>query len=171
MRQVLHNYGCVITHDSQPIDLPALISLAAGATDARVREALDAAGLTGLRTRHGYVFQRLLVGPHSVTDLARALQVTQQAMSKTVAELHAHGYIDIEPDVADARRRVVSLGARGRAAVTEARSARGEIATAVGERVGPEALAVATTVIETLLAELGVEELVRARAVPDPSDD
>lgn len=161
----------MITHDKQPVDLPALISLAAGATDARVRGALDAAGYTGLRTRHGYVFQRLLVGPHSVTELARALQVTQQAMSKTVAELHAHGYIDIAPDAADARRRVVSLAARGQAAVAEARSARGELATAVEERVGPEALAGAAAVIEALLAELGVEELVRARAVPDPSDD
>ena len=107
------------------VDLPSLISLAAGAIERHVREHLLASGFDGLRTRHGYVFQRLMTGPQSISDLGRSLNVTQQAMSKTVRELTDLGYVETISDTSDARRKLVQLTARGHDSITAARDVRG----------------------------------------------
>ena len=52
---------------------------------------MQRAGYADLRESYGYLFQHLLGGPCSVGELSRRLGVTQQAVSKTVAELTAKG--------------------------------------------------------------------------------
>lgn len=156
-------------------DLPApslidLISLAGGALDRRALNALRAEGFDGLTVRHGYVFQVLLTGPHSVTALARSLQVSQQAMSKTVAELARGGYVEVATDLLDTRRRTIALSARAHAAIASARSSRTRLLDELVERTGGYAVGVATAVMQALLRELGLIEKIGARSVPDPTD-
>ena len=43
---------------------------------------------------YGFVFQHLVDGPRSISALAERLGVTQQAASKTVAEMEAAGFLD-----------------------------------------------------------------------------
>lgn len=155
---------------TQRISLVDLVSICGGAADAYVVAALDSAGFDGLRARHGYVFQRLLVEPQSITHLADALSVTQQAMSKTIAELVGLGYVEASVDLADARRRVLSLTDRGRAAVAEARSARAALERRVRETVGVERLRAAQRALEALVDELGLSERIAARTVPIPGE-
>lgn len=52
----------------------------------------------------------------TVTDLARAFQVPQPGMTKSVQKLLARGYLRAEPDPADARRKRLFLTDEGRAA-------------------------------------------------------
>ncbi|QIG38107.1 MarR family transcriptional regulator [Microbacterium sp. 4R-513] len=146
-----------------------LVSLAGGASDAVIAKALDDAGFPGLRVRHGYVFQRLLVAPTTITDLARSLGVTQQAMSKTIAELTSLGYVEASVDSSDARRRTLALSERGREAIEAARTSRARLEKAVRTAVGDDRLAAAHQTLEALLAELGIGEQIRSRSVPDPS--
>lgn len=154
-----------------PIDLVSLVSLAGAAVDGRVIDALEAAGYHGLRARHGYVIQRLLVAPSSVTRLAEDIEVSQQAMSKTVADLHARGIVTLERSARDARRRTVALSARGHAAVDHARRARAAIQVAWREEVGPEALDAAAEVLTGLLHRLGLSDRLHERRVPQPRAD
>src|SRR5688500_14909115 len=74
-----------------------------------VQSALDAAGLAGLRFAHGYAIQHLIGGALPVGELARRLEVTQQATSKVVAELEGLGYLERLVDPADARVKHVAL--------------------------------------------------------------
>ncbi|MFH8251011.1 MarR family winged helix-turn-helix transcriptional regulator [Microbacterium sp. B2969] len=147
-----------------------LVSLAGGAVDAHVVRALEDAGYDGLRVRHGYVFQRLLVEPTSITRLADALEVSQQAMSKTIAELVDFGYVAASPDPADARRRVLALTDAGRGAVETARQARRSLEDAVTRAVGTGRRDDARTALEALLATLGVGGRVGSRSVPIPAE-
>lgn len=48
-----------------------------------------------------------------VTDLARAADVTKQAVSQAIAALEAEGVVELRPDPADARAKRVHLTKRG----------------------------------------------------------
>ncbi|MGK3953690.1 MarR family winged helix-turn-helix transcriptional regulator [Microbacterium sp. I2] len=148
-----------------------LLSITGGALDQHVLAALRASGFEGLTTRHGYVFQRLLTSPQSVTALARSLGVSQQAMSKTVAELTGNGYLDITADADDGRRRTLALTHRAHAAIATARNARRQLLDALIARAGRAAVDETTLVLRALLLELGLTDEVEARAVPDPQGD
>lgn len=151
--------------------LPSLIdlaSLAGGAIDGHVIVALERAGYPGLRTRHGYVVQRLLAGDRTVTEVARSLGVTQQAMSKTVAELERSGYVQRGIDPADARRKVLSLSERGFEAIDTARRARAELLARVTAEAGASRVADAAAVLRTVLDVLGLAGRVDRRNVPVP---
>ncbi|NLP83646.1 MarR family transcriptional regulator [Microbacterium sp. CFH 90308] len=148
-----------------------LLSIAGGAVDRHVLASLRASGFEGLTVRHGYVFQRLLTSPQSVTELAQALGVSQQAMSKTVAELAGNGYLDVTADAQDGRRRTLTLTRRARAAVDAARNARGQLLSALIGRAGQEAVGETSLVLRALLLELGLTAQVEARTVRDPQGD
>lgn len=159
---------------NEPLPAPTIIdllSITGGALDRHVLAALRASGFEGLTIRHGYVFQRLLTSPQSVTALARSLGVSQQAMSKTVAELAGNGYLDIAADADDGRRRTLTLTHRANAAIATARNARRLLLDALIARAGRAAVDETTLVLRALLLELGLRDEVDARAVPDPQGD
>jgi DNA-binding MarR family transcriptional regulator len=61
-------------------------------------------------------FVRLNVEGESPARLARAFQVTKGAITYTLQQLEALGYVTLEPDPADARAKIVRLTKRGRKA-------------------------------------------------------
>ncbi|HSP78633.1 MAG TPA: MarR family transcriptional regulator [Myxococcaceae bacterium] len=130
-------------------------------------EAVHAAGFTGLRHAHGFVFQHLLEEPRSISELAVLLEVTQQAASKTVAELEQLGFIEQTPSE-DARVRRVRLSARGRAAVEKGRASRAELQTRFERSHGKRAIEDARELLAKVLASLGGAEAVRARRIRMP---
>jgi DNA-binding MarR family transcriptional regulator len=164
MAPKLHNYGCVSTHDG--VDVPAQLSLLGSAVDALVLRALADAGLHGLRLGHGYLVQRLLLGPATATEIAAALGITQQAVSKAAGELVRLGYARVRPDPADRRRRALELTDRGRRAVEISREARRRFAAELSAAVGPGDVAVTARVLAAALDLAGRADAVRRRAVP-----
>ena len=80
-----------------------------------------------VRYNDGYVFQHLLVGPRTVTQLADLLGVSQQAASKQVADLVRRDLATKHRSVNDARAWQVELSRRGLRCVESARRARAEI--------------------------------------------
>ncbi len=105
--------------DLDPGELDVVLAaLFAGlALNEQVTARLHAAGFDDVRFSHGFVFQHLVPGPLPVGELARRMEVSQQAASKAAAELERLGYLERTPDPADARVRRLGLSARGRAAV------------------------------------------------------
>jgi DNA-binding MarR family transcriptional regulator len=93
--------------------------------------------------------------------------VTQQAASKTVAELEQLGYVE-ETTSEDARVRRVQLSARGRASVEKSRSLRAELEERFKRDHGRRAVDEARKLLAGVLASLGGAEAVRSRRVRSP---
>ena len=63
-------------------------------------------------------------GPGSVTELAKAEQISVQSIGATLSALEARGLIQRDPDPADGRRSVMSVTEAGLAALNDKRNAR-----------------------------------------------
>ncbi len=154
--------------DLDPGELDVVLAaLFAGlALNERVTERLHAAGFDDVRFSHGFVFQHLVPGPLPVGELARRMDVSQQAASKAAAELERLGYLERTPDPADARVRRLGLSARGRAAVAAGRDARAAVADELGAALGPRRAEALRARSSTALEAAGGLDAVRARRVP-----
>jgi len=155
------------THDSEPLDLGALdlpqLALFVGqAANVQVLEALASKGFADVRTSHGHVFQHLVGGPRTVGDLAGRLGVSQQAASKSVAELVQLGYLAKE-SAEDRRVSRVGLTARGRDVVRAARQARQAIEKKLARAHGERGLVQARRLLADVLESLGGADAVRTR--------
>jgi DNA-binding MarR family transcriptional regulator len=146
------------------LDLAQLALFVGMAANERVLARLTERGFVGLRTSHGFIVQHLLRGPQAVGQLATLLGVTQQAASKTIAELSRLGYVEDIPS-ADARVRTLRLSARGRAAVRAARACRSETERELGAAVGAGELEKARRVLVLALEQLGGSAAIRGRRV------
>lgn len=155
---------------SQQIDLIARLSLIGAAVDAHVLRALSADGLAGLRPSHGYLVQRLLVAPATATEIARALGITQQAVSKAARELAGAGYLRQTSDVSDARRRPFELTERGHQAVATARAARSDLMASLEGDTAPSDRIATDNVLNALMRVLGIDEGMQQRAIAPPPE-
>lgn len=125
------------------------------------------AGYGELRESHGYLVQHLLRGPHSVGELAKLLGVTQQAVSKTVAELTRTGYLETAPSD-DARVRLVKLTTRGHASVTAARRFRARIEARFTKKLGERKARQLHSALLELVDDMGGLSQITARQIPNP---
>jgi DNA-binding MarR family transcriptional regulator len=157
---------------SEPVpalDLGLAALFAGQAIADAVRTRLVERGFAGLRVSHGFLVQRLLEDEQSIAALAKALGVTQQAVSKTVSELERLGYVRRRPDPRDGRVRLVALTDRGRAAVAAAREERAAVEADLRERLGPRRVDAATRVLREVLDLHGASAAVRTRRVRPPA--
>jgi DNA-binding MarR family transcriptional regulator len=153
--------------DLEELDLGYLALFVGMRMNELVLEEVHAAGFQGLRHAHGYVFQHLLGAARSISELAALLEVTQQAASKTVAELKQLGFVEEMPSD-DARVRRVRLSAHGQAAVETGRSVRAELQKRFERTHGRRAVEEARKLLAKVLTSLGGAEAVRSRRVRLP---
>ncbi|MBG0831206.1 MarR family transcriptional regulator [Planomonospora sp. ID67723] len=97
------------------------------AMEARVMEAVAAAGFDDVTLAQSRVFQR--IGPEGtrVTDLAEQARISKQTAGFLVDQLERAGYVERVPDPADARARLVRIAPRGEAAVAVAKAVEAEV--------------------------------------------
>ena len=100
--------------------------------------------------------------------LAERLEVTQQAASKSVADLERRGYVARTPDPGDARARLVALTERGHGAIEGARRHRAALGAELREKLGPRRVEAAGRLLDEVVAELGAAAAVRGRRVRAP---
>ncbi|HKP56564.1 MAG TPA: winged helix-turn-helix domain-containing protein [Polyangiales bacterium] len=153
--------------DQTPLDPAALdllqLGLFAGmAANQKLRERLAASGVRGVRDSHGFIIQHLLRGPHSASELAELLGISQQAVSKSLAELARWKLVQPAPSD-DRRVRKLRLSARGRAVVTTSRTLRRELEAELIDACGEQAYAQAKSVLLTALDALGALPAIRER--------
>jgi len=132
-----------------------------------VKERLHASGFHNVRESHGYVIQHLIEAERSVTELAKRMEVTQQAASKVVAELAERGVIDIVPGF-DRRAKRVRLSLRGWTVVRRGRQIRREIESRLIRAAGAEQYEIAKSILSACLEALGGMERVRSRRILPP---
>jgi DNA-binding MarR family transcriptional regulator len=126
-----------------------------------------AAGFRGMRESHGYVVQHLIESERSITELARRMNVSQQAASKSIAELVTHGVVESRP-ATDRRARRVRLSKRGWNAVRVSRRARQVIEARLQRTVGKKSYGDARATLIACLDALGGLSRVRARRIRSP---
>jgi DNA-binding MarR family transcriptional regulator len=151
-----------------PPDLASLLTILGDAVSNEVIGALEG---TGLRRRHGYLIQRLLVAPTTATEMATELGISQQAVSKTVKELVSLGHVEMTTDPVDSRRRPARLTHRGLAAVSRARSARQLLEERIRGVLGGDRFDALFVDLQQVLDVLGLSDEVNRRAVPPPAGE
>lgn len=156
--------------DAREPDLAVTVPLAGDAVTAYVLAELDRRGHAGSRTRHGFVFQRLLVSEPTIGELAADLAVTQQAVSQLVAELEGLGQIERVGDPLDRRVRRIRLTERGRAVIEAARDIRRDLERRLEAAVGADDLAAARRTLDAVLELTGAARDVAERRARPPAD-
>ena len=155
--------------DPAALDLPVLTTLVADAVTAATLARFRDAGHPAVRQAHGYVFQHLVAGSPTVSELGALLGVTQQAASKMLTELEGLGYVRRARSDADGRSRRVELTVAGRKVVELGRRIRLEIEGELVDRVGPRKVEEARRTLAALLDVTGGHEVVARRRVPLPT--
>jgi DNA-binding MarR family transcriptional regulator len=151
------------------LDLPLASLFAGWAMADELSRRLAAESMDDLRFADGVLFQHLVEGPRTIGALAERLEVTQQAVSKSVADLERRGYVTRAADPDDARVRRVALTARGGAAIEAGRVHRATIEAELGERLGERRVADARGLLNEIVETLGADAPVRGRRVLPPS--
>ena len=147
----------------------SLASLFAGwALADELQRRLADEGFADSRFADGVVFQHLVSGPVTISTLAEKLGVTQQAASKSVADLWNRGYVSRRPDPADARARIVALTDRGQAVIATARKHRAAIDAELRKTLGHDQVEKARLLLVDVLNHLDASPSLRARAVRPP---
>jgi len=107
-------------------------------------------GHKGVRPAHEFALRAVDAGADTASELGRRLSVTKQAAAQTIAALEEFGYVDREPDPADARRKRVRVTPRGRELMTVGSALFDDVRSRWSARIGPEQL----ETLETHLAQL-----------------
>lgn len=150
-------------------DLSLAALFAGWALADELQRRLAADGFGDARFADGFVFQHLVAGPRTIGSLAERLEITQQAVSKSVADLERRGYVERRPDPDDARARRVGLTPRGTAVIEAGRRHRAAISEALAERLGARRVESARRLLLDAVTALGAEPAVRGRRVRIPS--
>ena len=121
----------------------------------RVSRGYDAlVGATGLKnTQYSLLSHVMLLGPVRPTDLAARMQLDASTLTRNLQPLIARGWVDLGPGE-DARSRLVSITAVGRAKRAEAQRAWKQAQLALNERLGPERVAQLHALVDECMALL-----------------
>ena len=106
------------------------------AMEARVFEALAAAGYDDFTPAQARVFQRIAPGGSRLTDLAEQASITKQSAGFLVDQLERAGYVQRVPDPSDARARLVRIANRGHQAIPLAAKIVSEVEAQWTEHLG-----------------------------------
>lgn len=80
--------------------------------DEALQAGLAARGWSQVSRIQSLVLANVASGVNRAVQLAKNLGVSRQSMSQTLADMEAHGLIDIAPDPTDKRARVVTFSAK-----------------------------------------------------------
>jgi DNA-binding MarR family transcriptional regulator len=100
-----------------PLNVGLLLYIPYRAMEARVFEAMAAAGFDDFTPAQARVFQRIAPEGSRLTDLAEQAQITKQSAGFLVDQLERTGYVERVPDPTDARARLVRVAERGAKAI------------------------------------------------------
>lgn len=125
----------------EPLNLGLLLFIPYRWMEARVFDALAAAGFDDFTPAQARVFQRIAPGGSRLTTLAEQAQITKQSAGFLVDQLARAGYVERVPDPSDARARLIRIAPRGARAVPLAAAAVAEAEAAWTAHLGADRVA------------------------------
>ena len=149
------------------LDLPYLAFFLGLRVNELVMARTSKGGFTGVRESHGYTIQHLIESDRTITELAKRMQVTQQAASKIIAELVRLGIVEAAP-AKDKRTKRIRLSQRGWECVQLGRRTRAQIAGHLIRAAGRRSYERAKSTLLNCLQALGGIERIRSRLIRTP---
>jgi DNA-binding MarR family transcriptional regulator len=124
-----------------------------------VRASLErshALGHTGLRPAHGRLMVFLGWEGSRVSDIARALDVSKNAIGQLVSELEDLGYVERAPDPRDGRAKIVRYTPHGVDLMADAAAIGERLDARLEEIIGAARLAQFRSALADICADLGL---------------
>jgi DNA-binding MarR family transcriptional regulator len=118
---------------------------------------LAEAGLEGVRPPHTHVSAYIKAEGSRLTDLARDARMTGPAMLELVDDLERLGYAERHPDPSDRRAKLVTLTAKGWAAMRVARGIIADLEAEYARAVGLKRFEDFARTFDALLKHLDAE--------------
>ena len=125
---------------SEALNIGLLLFIPYRALEARVFEALAAAGFDDITPAQGRVFQNIASEGIRLTELAARAQVSKQNASVLVDQLERSGYVRRMSDPTDGRARRVYVAERGAASIPVAVAAIREVEAEWTAHLGAESM-------------------------------
>ena len=91
-----------------------------------------------------------------ITDIARAMDVTKNAVGQLVTELEGLGYVERVPDPADGRAKIVRYTDEGKALIADAASIADQLNTEIANILGPQRLGELRSMLADICHHLGL---------------
>ena len=135
---------------SDSLNIGLLLYIPYRAMEARVFEAMAAAGFDDFTPSQARVFQRIAPDGSRLTDLAEQAQIAKQSAGFLVDQLERAGYVERVPDPTDARARLVRIAERGARAVPLAAAVVAEVEAEWARHLGKQRM----RQLEQILASL-----------------
>jgi DNA-binding MarR family transcriptional regulator len=151
------------------LELSLLAMFAGWAMAGELQRRLADDGLGELRFNDGVVIQHVLAGPLSITALAERMGVTQQAASKTVADLERRGLLTRRPAPDDGRAKNLVLTERAEHAVEQTRRHRAALEAELTTEFGAGRVADARDLLAAILTRFDADDAIRHRRVRPPA--
>lgn len=153
--------------DLDQLDLGYLALFLGQRVNELVVSRLMRAGFSEVRESHGYVVQHLIERDRSISELARRMGVTQQAASKTIAEMIRLGILEAKT-APDRRAKVIRISNRGWESIRFSRSARARLDRRLETLIGAANYKSMKACLAKCLTSLGGVERIRSRRVREP---
>lgn len=106
--------------------------------DQGLLDRLHSTGFPELRRSHSLVFAHLDTGGTRISELARRIGVSRQAVHETVGELRRTGLVELVADPTNRSARLVVMTEEGRRSVRAARRIYADLERELASRLGPE---------------------------------
>ena len=125
-------------------------------------------GHPGVRPVHEFALRAIDGGADTASELGRRLSVSKQAAAKTIAAIQRLGYVEIEPDPADGRRRRIQVTSRGRDMMAIGSALFDDVRKRWAAQIGAQQLDALEAHLDQLvtLRPLGAEDLARVDDAP-----
>jgi DNA-binding MarR family transcriptional regulator len=134
-------------------DFGILLALSYVAFVDELRAELARAGFAKLHNSFGYVARALAERPRTLRELAELLELTSQGALKIVDALERDGYLERRPDPTDGRAKLLTLSARGRAALGAARRFHRRFERELAAELGVRSVATLREVLEAVVTK------------------
>ena len=97
-------------------------------------------GYEDIRPVHDFAMRAIAAGADNASELGRRMSVTKQSAAKTIATLRERGYVAIEPDPDDARRKRLQVTDLGFEVLRTGEAIFGELRAQWARQIGEDAL-------------------------------
>jgi DNA-binding MarR family transcriptional regulator len=144
----------VASHKPLPRSTFELLFRAARLVNERAVTNARSAGATSLRLAHTQLFPHIAFDGTRMTEIAKRLEVTKQAIGPLVDDLVAAGMVERVPDPSDQRAKLIRWTRQGRRALEHGLGVLAQLERDIAATVGAQRMAALAGTLEAVIAAL-----------------
>ncbi len=138
----------------QPDNFRILLDFLATAIDLRMQHFRKGTGFQDTRPSDVRVFAFVALGADTISDIARVLQISRQAVHLSVQRLMDEGVVELHPNPVDRREKSVRLTEQGRAASAGSAARLKQLDAEISEVIGSVGVETLRKTLSVVLLQL-----------------